>query len=176
MPKKGKGNVYLWTGNGWGKTTSALGVALRAIGHDKKVIIVQFMKGRQDTVGEFKVRNLLEPWYEIHQFGTRRFVDLRKPSNNDKDLAREALAFARVAAKRKPFLLILDEVNIAVAAGLIKLEDLLKFLDEVPRGVTVYLTGRYAPKKLIARADYATEVRPLKRPPMGKRAKKGIDY
>ena len=97
------------------------GVALRAIGHDKKVIIIQFMKGRQDTVGEFKVRHLLEPWYEIHQFGTRRFVDLDKPSKKDKDLAREALAFARVAAMRRPFMLFLDEINLAVACGLIPL-------------------------------------------------------
>jgi len=175
MSKK-RALVYLWTGDGWGKTTSALGVALRAIGHDKKVTIVQFMKGRQDTVGEFKVRHLLEPWYEIHQFGTRNFVDLKNPSKKDRHLAAEALSFALVAAKKKPFLLILDEVNIALACGLIKIGDLFNLLDNVPGSTTVYLTGRYAPPELIKRADYVTEIMAIKRPKGRLKAKKGIDY
>lgn len=176
MVSRGRAKVYLWTGNGAGKTTSALGVALRAIGHGKKVIIIQFMKGRQDAIGEYKIRHLLEPWYEIHQFGTRRFVNLKNPSKNDKDLAQEALAFARVAAKRKPFLLFLDEINLAVACGLVPLSDVLILLNEVPAKTNVYMTGRHAPKKLIQRADYATLVSPIKGPQLPKRAKKGIDY
>lgn len=176
MVAKPRANVYLWTGDGWGKTTSALGVALRAVGHDKKVTIIQFMKGRGDAIGEFKVRHLLEPWYEIHQFGARRFVDLKAPSINDKHLAAEALSFALVAAKKKPFLLILDEVNIALAFGLIKIDDLFDLLDRVPRSTTIYLTGRYAPPELIKRADYVTEVMAIKRPKGKMKAKKGIDY
>ena len=63
------GKVYLWTGNGWGKTTSAIGVALRAIGHGKKVVVVQFMKGWGDKIGEYKVRQKLGRFYDIKQFG-----------------------------------------------------------------------------------------------------------
>ncbi|MBI4448472.1 cob(I)yrinic acid a,c-diamide adenosyltransferase [Candidatus Woesearchaeota archaeon] len=168
--------VYLWTGTGWGKTTSALGVALRAIGHGKKVVIVQFMKGRKDLIGEYKVRKRLGELYEIHQFGRPGWVDLTNPSKEDKDLANEGLEFAKKLIKKSPpFILILDEVNIAAHIGLIKVKDVLAFLDTVPKQTTVYLTGRYAPKEFIKRADFATEVQPLKRP-IPIEARQGIDY
>ncbi|MBW2991740.1 cob(I)yrinic acid a,c-diamide adenosyltransferase [Candidatus Woesearchaeota archaeon] len=172
-----KNNVYLWTGNGWGKTTSALGVSLRAIGHGHKVIIIQFMKGRK-WVGEYKVRNRLKPNYQIYQFGRKEFINLRKPSAGDKKLARKGFEFAKQAVKKKPNLLILDEINLAVKIGLLNVDEVIDFLDKVPKSVTVYLTGRYAPKKLVERADYVTEVRAVKHPPIKKRqpAKKGIDY
>ena len=110
------GKVYLWTGNGWGKTTSALGTALRAIGHGKKVIVIQFMKGWGDKIGEYKIRKKLK-LYEIHQFGRKGWVDLKKPTAKDKELARQGLEFAYKAVKKKPFLLILDEVNLAPSTG-----------------------------------------------------------
>ena len=169
-------NIYLWTGTGWGKTTSAIGVALRAVGHGKKVVIVQFMKGRKDRIGEYRARKLLGKKYEIHQFGRQGWVKLQKPSPVDKELAEEGLEFARKAAKQKPFLLILDEINLAIAVGLLGLKEVLEFLDYVPQKTTVYLTGRFAPKKLIDRADYATDIRPIKHPLPLERVKKGIDY
>lgn len=170
-----KGNVYLWTGEGWGKTTSALGVALRAIGHGFRVIIIQFMKGRKDKIGEYKIRKILGKRYGIYQFGTPQFVNLKNPSKKDKELAAKGFEFAKKAVKQKPFLLVLDEINIAAAVGLLDVDEIIKFLDSVPKNVTVYLTGRYAPKKLVDRADYANEVRPLKGPKklVGQ---KGIDY
>jgi cob(I)alamin adenosyltransferase len=170
-------NIYLWTGNGWGKTTSALGVALRAIGHGHKVIIIQFMKGRKWT-GEYKIRIRLKPNYEIYQFGKKDFVNLKKPSKKDRQLAIKGLEFAKEAVKRKPNLLILDEINLAVKIGLLDIDDVLEFLDRVPKGITVYLTGRYAPKKLMARADYVTEIKAVKHPQINvkEKAKKGIDY
>lgn len=175
MAKIKKGNVYLWTGNGWGKTTSALGVVLRAVGHKKKVVMIQFLKGRK-YIGEYKSRARLKPYFEMHQFGRKDFVKLSKPSEKDKKLARKGFEFAKNALKKKPFLIILDEINIAAAAKIIGVDEIIEFLDKVPKSTTVYLTGRYAPKKLIDRADYVTEVKAVKHPPMGKKGKEGIDY
>jgi len=173
--KKNK-NIYLWTGNGWGKTTSALGVALRAVGHNKKVIIIQFMKGRK-YIGEYKIKDKLSPKYEIYQFGTKEFVNLKNPGKKDKILAKKGLEFAKKAVKSKPFLLILDEINIAASIGLIDKKEVLKLLDSLPKETTVYMTGRYAPKEFIRRADYVTEIRSLKYTKHKiLKAKVGIDY
>ncbi len=175
--KKGKkDNVYLWTGHGWGKTTSALGVALRATGHRKKVVMIQFMKGRK-YIGEYKSRTRLKPYFEMHQFGKKEFVKISMPSEQDKKLARKGFEFAKkVLKEKKPFLLILDEINIAAAIGLLDVNEILEFLDKVPKTTTVYLTGRYAPKRLMDRADYVTEIMAIKHPPMSGKGKIGIDY
>lgn len=175
--KKGKkDNVYLWTGHGWGKTTSALGVVLRAVGHKKKVVMIQFMKGRKN-IGEYRSRIRLLPYFKMYQFGRKEFVKLSKPTEKDKKLARKGFQFAKkILKEKKPFLLILDEINIAAAVGLLDIKEIVEFLDSVPKTTTVYLTGRYAPKKLMDRADYVTEIKAIKHPPLGKKAKKGIDY
>lgn len=172
--KMKKNNVYLWTGNGWGKTTSALGVALRAIGQGHKVMIIQFMKGRKDT-GEYKIKDKLKN-YDICQFGTKKFIDLKKPSEKDRENAWEGFEFAKKSVKKKPNLLILDEINLAARIGLLDTGEIIDFLDTIPKSVNVYLTGRYAPKKLLKRADYVTEIRAIKHPPLTSKAKKGIDY
>jgi len=176
MKKGAKATVYLWTGQGWGKTTSSLGVALRAMGHGYRVAIVQFMKGWGDIVGEYKIRDKLARFgYEIHQFGRKEWINLKNPAKIDKDLAKKALQFARKKAKEKPFLLVLDEVNLACAIGLLKTDDVIKFLDDIPPEVHVYLTGRYAPPPLIWRADYVNEIVMIKGPKKIK-GEKGIDY
>lgn len=169
-----KGLVYLWTGIGAGKTASALGIALRQVGHRQKAIVIQFMKGRKD-IGEYLVRNKLKPYYEIYQFGRKGWVDLKKPSKEDKELARKGLAFAYKCLKKKPYLLILDEINLAVAINLLSAKEVIDFLDKVPSKTSVYLTGRYASKALIDRADYATEFVTLKQP-RKIIARKGIEY
>jgi cob(I)alamin adenosyltransferase len=168
--------LYVYTGEGGGKTTAALGLALRSVGHGHKVVIVQFMKGRKD-IGEWKIARRLAPQYEIHQFGREGFVDLKNPSEEDKQLAKKGLEFAREVAFRKPNLLILDELNLAVAVGLLKLEEVMKLLDEIPKEVVVVVTGRYAPKELIDRADFANEVKDVKHPfKKGIPAKEGIQF
>jgi len=167
-------NIYLWTGTGAGKTTSALGVALRALGHKQKVVIVQFMKGRKD-IGEYKIRKKLGRKYKIYQFGRKGFVNLKKPSKKDKDLAVKGLRFAERVLKEKPDLLVLDEINLAVACGLLNVKDVLSFLNKVPKKTCVYLIGRFAPKKLIDKADFVNEVKIIKHPRKWK-AKKGIEY
>jgi cob(I)alamin adenosyltransferase len=169
-------NIYLWTGNGWGKTTSALGVALRAIGQNHKVIIIQFMKGRK-YIGEYKVRKMLSPNYKIYQFGRKEFVNLKKPLKKDKELAQKGFKFIRKAVKLKPNLLILDEINLAAAIGLIDKNKVLRLLDEIPKNITIYLTGRKAPKEFIKKADYVTEIKAIKHPKLDfKNPKRGIDY
>lgn len=173
MAKK-KATIYLWTGTGYGKTTSALGTALRQAGHGNKAIIIQFMKGR-NYIGEYKIMKRLKPNYQIYQFGRPGWVDIKNPEQKDKDLACKGLEFAYGAIKQKPDLLVLDEINIAVAVGLLPEKEVLEFLDKVPAETTVYLTGRYAPPKLIWRADYVTEFVTLKQPEKIV-PKKGIDW
>jgi cob(I)alamin adenosyltransferase len=170
-----KAPVYLWTGQGWGKTTSALGVALRAMGHGYNAVIIQFMKGWGDAIGEYKIRKELAPLYEIYQFGTKDWINLKKPSAKDKQLAKKALEFAKKKAKQKPFLLILDEINMACAIGLLNSKDVIKFLDAVPKETHVYLTGRFATPELVQRADYVNEIVMLKGPKKLS-GEKGIDY
>ncbi len=176
MAKRGaKAPAYLWTGLGWGKTTSALGVAVRAMGHGYNAVIIQFMKGWGDAIGEYRIRKKLAPLYEIYQFGTKEWINLKNPSAKDKARAKKALDFAKKKAKEKPFLLILDEINFACAIGLVKTSDVIKFLDAVPPEVHVYLTGRYAPPELVWRADYVNEIVMVKGPKK-LRGEKGIDY
>ena len=174
-PRK-RGYIHLYTGDGEGKTITAFGLALRAVGHGYKVIIIQFMKGRKD-VGEYKIRERLQPEYEIYQFGREEFGDRRNPDPVDKELGQTGLEFAREALKRKPRVLVLDEINLAVAAGLVKLEDVLKPLDEVPEETVVVLTGRHAPKELMEKADLVTVMEDVKHPMRkGVPARRGIEY
>jgi len=171
-----RGLVYLWTGKGAGKTTSALGVALRAIGHNKKVVIIQFMKWWKKT-GEYKIREKLWPNYEIHLFGRKGWHGFKNLTEQDKKLAEKGLEFAKKTLEKKPFLIVLDEINLAITENLLKLEDVINFLDQVPPETTVYLTGRHANKKLIERADFATEIKEIKHPNNnGIPARKGIEY
>ncbi|HDN62841.1 MAG TPA: cob(I)yrinic acid a,c-diamide adenosyltransferase [Candidatus Bathyarchaeota archaeon] len=171
-----RGFVHLYMGEGEGKTLAAIGAAIRAIGHGYKVIIVQFMKGRKD-IGEYKIRERLAPEYEIYQFGREVFIDLRKPDPIDYKLAREGLKFAREALRRRPKLLILDELSLAVAVGLIDVDEVLDLLREVPPSTVVILTGRQAPKEFIEVADLVSEVREVKHPMRaGIKARKGIEY
>ncbi len=168
--------VYLWTGTGAGKTTSALGVALRSLGWNHKVIVIQFMKGWKN-IGEYKIKKKLGKNYEFHQFGRKSFVNLKKPSKEDKEIANEGLEFAEKALEKKPDLLILDEINLAAAIGLLPRKKVLKLLDKASPKTTIYLTGRFAPKEFIKRADFATEILQIKHPSQKRMpAKKGIEY
>jgi len=157
------GYVYLYTGDGAGKTTNALGLALRSIGHGNKVVIVQFLKGRKD-VGEFRIRTKLGPEYEIHQFGTEEFVDPKRLRPIDYEEARRGLDFAQTVLERKPNLLVLDEINLALAGGLLKIPDVLGLLQELPEETDVVLTGRFAPRELIDRADFVNVIVDVKHP------------
>jgi cob(I)alamin adenosyltransferase len=170
-----KNNIYLWTGEGAGKTTSALGVALRCAGHGLKVIVIQFMKGRKN-IGEYKIMEKLKPYYKVYQFGSPSFIrPINKPSKNDKELAAKGLEFAGKAAKKKPRLLILDEINLACAIGLVKTDDVIDLVKRCSKYTIVYLTGRKAPSKLKQIADFVNEIRPVKAPKKYP-VRKGIEF
>lgn len=168
--------VYLWTGEGAGKTTSALGVALRSIGWNHKVVVIQFMKGWKN-IGEYKIKKRLGKNYEIHQFGRKAFINLKKPAKDDIEIANKGLEFAEKVLAKKPDLLILDEINLAAAIGLVPRKKVLKLIEKANPKTTIYMTGRYAPKEFIERADFATEIKQIKHPMQKKMlAKKGIEY
>jgi len=152
------GYIYLYTGIGAGKTTNALGLALRSVGHKRKVIIIQFLKWWKNT-GEYKIRKMLAPYYEIYQFGRKGWHGLSNLGEEDKKLARKALKFAeRIVNEKKPHLLVLDEINLALYCRLLDVKEVLAFLDKVPKKTDVVLTGRYAPKEIMDRAEFVNEI------------------
>ena len=157
------GYVYLYTGDGAGKTTNALGLALRSVGHGNKVVIIQFLKGRKD-VGEYKIRDRLGPEYEIYQFGTAEFVDPKNLRPIDYEEARKGLELAKTVLKKKPNLLVLDEINLVLAGALVNMEDVLNLLKDLPKETDVVLTGRLAPRELINAADFVNMVVDAKHP------------
>jgi len=158
------GYVYLYTGTGAGKTANALGLALRSVGHKHKVIIIQFLKWWKNT-GEYQIKDMLAPYYEIYQFGRKGWIGLGNLDEEDKKLAHKALDFAaRIVEEKKPNLLILDEINLALYCQLLEANEVIRLLDSLPAGTDVVLTGRYAPKELMERADFVNEVKELKYP------------
>ncbi len=175
LAKRKRGLIYVFTGDGEGKTTAALGMGLRALGHGKSVVVIQFMKGRK-YIGEYQVQGVLKN-YEIYQFGKEQFVDLSKPNAEDKKLAKEGLEFAESIIKKRPDVLILDEINVAISCGLIKINDLLKLLKSVPHDMIVLVTGRSAHKDLIKLADVVSEIKNVKHFfDFGSFAKKGQQF
>ena len=168
--------IYLFTGEGGGKTIAALGLALRSVGQKHKVIMVQFLKGRTDT-GEFKIARRLSPYFKVYQFGRKVLINLRKPSPVDVALARKGFDFVRQAVKRKPKLLILDEINLVMAAGILPEKEVIGFLRSVPKSVDVVLTGRHASQRLYQIADGVSVIKKVKHVfDRGVKARKGIEY
>ncbi|MEM2118613.1 MAG: cob(I)yrinic acid a,c-diamide adenosyltransferase [Candidatus Bathyarchaeia archaeon] len=158
------GYIYLYTGTGAGKTANALGLALRSVGHKRKVVIIQFLKWWKNT-GEYKVRNMLAPYYEIYQFGRKGWIGLGNLNEKDKEMAQKALDFAeKIVEKKKPDLLVLDEINLALYCKLLNIEKVLAFLAKLPEKTDVVLTGRYAPKELMDKADFVNEIIDVKSP------------
>ncbi|MEM3028698.1 MAG: cob(I)yrinic acid a,c-diamide adenosyltransferase [Thermoproteota archaeon] len=157
------GKVFLYTGTGAGKTTNAIGLAIRAVGHGLKVVIIQFMKGWRNT-GEYLIAERLQPEYEIHLAGGEGWVDLRNPSEEDREMARRGLSLAREKLKEKPALLVLDEIALAAFIGLVPVGEVLNLLDELPEETDVVLTGRYTPPELVNRADFVNLVVEAKSP------------
>jgi cob(I)alamin adenosyltransferase len=155
--------IEIYTGDGKGKTTAALGLALRAAGHNWRVLIVQFMKGDPEY-GEVKAVRFV-PGIELHQFGLKTFVKRGSPDEEDVRLANKGLKFAQAAIKGGGYqMVILDEVNVAIDYGLLSLSEVLQLVKECPKDVELVLTGRNAPPELIAAADLVSEVREIKHP------------
>jgi len=170
-----RGTIQLYTGDGKGKTTAALGAALRALGHGKRVAMVQFMKGR--LYGELAAAAKLDG-FTIEQHGRDEFVDAKNPDPIDRALAAEGWRRARELAREGGLdMLILDEINIAVAYGLVDLEEALVFMKGKPERLELILTGRYAPPAMMDLADTVTEMKEIRHHyNRGVAARKGIEY
>jgi cob(I)alamin adenosyltransferase len=169
------GTIQLYTGNGKGKTTAALGAALRAVGHGKRVAMIQFMKGR--LYGELAAARKIEG-FTIEQYGRDEFVDPKNPEPIDRELAEKGWRRAEELVRdSKLDMLILDEINIAVSYGLIGLETVVSFMKNKPSALELILTGRYAPAEMVELADTVTEMREIRHHyARGVSARKGIEY
>lgn len=172
-----RGLVMVNTGDGKGKTTAAFGMVLRAVGHGKRVLVVQFMKGDPDY-GEVRATRACLPQVKLVQAGLPTFVHKGNPSVEDLRLAAHGWAEAKaVLASGEYDLVVLDELNIAMDYGLIPLGEVLSALEERHDGVDVIVTGRYAPQALLDVADTVSEVMEVKHHyRRGHEAREGIEH
>jgi len=170
------GLVEVFTGDGKGKTTAALGVALRASGRGLKVFIVYFMKGNF-PYGEQEALSQLTN-IKFAKFGQLNFVDPNNVTQAEKDEAQKALDTARRTILGNNYdIVILDAINVAVAWKLIDIDEVIKLIREKPNEVELILTGRYADDRLIDLADLVTNMTKVKHPyDKGILSRKGIDY
>jgi len=173
-----KGLVMVYTGDGKGKTTAALGLALRQIGWGKRVLFIQFMKGKGNVYGERAAAEKFLPLLEIEQHGRDEFVNLSNPAQIDIDLAHRALERAKEAfGSGKYNMIVLDEVNVALSCGLVSVAEVLDLLAQKPEEVDLVLTGRYCPDRILEHADMVSEVKEIKHHyTKGIPARKGIEY
>jgi len=155
-----KGFVQVYTGDGKGKTTAALGLTLRAYGAGLHVFIAQFLKGRETS--EIKAVKKLGDLIKVKQYGKKSFI-FKEPDEGDKLLAKNAIKEIETIIKSGIYdIVILDEANVAVHIDLITVEDLLEIIEEKPKNMELIITGRYAPNKIIEVADLVTEMKMVK--------------
>ncbi len=171
-----KGLIHIYTGTGKGKTTSALGLAVRASGQGWRILIIQFMKCNSDS-GEIKVINHIEN-IDVIQSGLPSFVKKGNLSEEDIRLAQEGLVKAQQAADSGKYdLIILDEVNVAIHFGLIQLKDVIYLMKNKSEHIELILTGRYAHPELVKLADYVSEILDIKHPyHQGMEMRQGIEF
>lgn len=157
-----QGLIQVYTGNGKGKTTAALGLALRAVGHGLKVCMVQFIKGG-GAYGEHFAAEKLFPQLTIHQTGRDNWIFRDNLDPEDIRVAAGALDLAQLALRSGQYdLVILDEINGAAWFGLIDVEEILALMALKPANVELVLTGRSADERVIAGADLVTEMCEIK--------------
>ncbi|MPM79107.1 Cob(I)yrinic acid a,c-diamide adenosyltransferase [bioreactor metagenome] len=158
------GLIQVYTGNGKGKTTASLGLALRASGHNFKVCMIQFMKD-SDAYGEVHASKFL-PNFTLIQVGRNDFVNLADPDQIDIDLAQNGWQKAKTIITSGEYeIVILDEINVAIACKLLDVNDVVAFLATVkalPKKPELILTGRYAPQQIIDIADLVTEMQEVR--------------
>jgi cob(I)alamin adenosyltransferase len=184
--------IIILTGRGKGKTSAAMGTALRAIYNKRKVIIIQFLK--TDSSSEIKLFRKFQTMKQpacvpstsagrcdnvtIKSFGKKTLTNPKELTKKDFDLITKSLKFVEKSISQKPFLIILDEILVALKFKLIKESEILKIIKQCKKeNIHLILTGRGATKELIKKADLVTEMRKIKHPfDEGVEAIKGLDY
>jgi cob(I)alamin adenosyltransferase len=173
------GLTIVYTGKGKGKTTAALGIALRAVGYKKRICMIQFIKGSWHY-GEMDSSKRLEPEFEMVAVGKGfvGIIDDKSSKEEHKEIANEAIRISNEKIQSGKYdIVILDEINYAVNLGLIPVNDILNLIKSKPQEVDLVLTGNYAKDEVINLADLVTEMREIKHPfQKGIKAKKGIDF
>lgn len=166
--------IQVYTGNGKGKTTAALGLAIRGAGAGLKVFIAQFMKGR--NCSELKALKRIKN-IEFAQFGRGCFV-VGKPTKKDIECVKKGFKkMSAILAKKKYDMLILDEINIVVKLGLLGVEEVVTFLQNVPNGLELVLTGRDAHPEILKLADLVSEIKVVRHYyQKGLKARRGIEF
>lgn len=169
-----EGYIHLYTGNGKGKTTAAIGLAIRAVGAGKTVFIAQFIKGM--PYSEFNALKRF-PEIEIKQYGLDCFI-VNEPTQRDIDAARVGLKQVETIVLEHAFdIVVMDEVCIALHYNLFELKELVTVLKLKPIGMEIIMTGRYASQALYEEADLVTEMKEIKHYfNMGVGARPGIEY
>ncbi|AHM57026.1 Cob(I)yrinic acid a,c-diamide adenosyltransferase CobO [Peptoclostridium acidaminophilum DSM 3953] len=175
---EGKGLIQIYTGDGKGKTTAAIGQGIRACGRGCRVIMVQFLKTSDS--GELEIIKKIDG-FDVFRFQTQEgfYWNLDEAGRSRVEAeTKAALEFAeRVMADKKCDILILDEILGALSNGLVKLDSLIRLLGNKPEGMEVVLTGRGAPEELIEKADLVTQMQKVKHPlDKGIGARRGIEY
>ena len=174
-----KGLVIVYTGKGKGKTTSALGIALRSIGYGYNVCMIQFIKGSWHY-GEMNSANMLKPWFELIAAGKGfvGIIDDNKSLEEHIQIAQNAIAICKKKIQSKEYnTIILDEINYAINLNLINTNEVIEMIKSKPFELNIVLTGNYAKKEIIELADLVTEMKEIKHPfKLGIKARKGIDY
>lgn len=173
------GIVIVYTGNGKGKTTASLGVALRAIGHGLKVCMVQFIKGEWHY-GELNSLKKLEPDFELIVAG-KGFIGIIDDDHAFEEHVRAAKTALDIVEQKMSLnifdIIILDEINYAVHLGLLNLGEVMRIVKNRPKHLSLILTGNYACDEIILLADLVTEMKEIKHPyKKGIKAKRGIDF
>ena len=160
--KLSRGMAQVYTGDGKGKTTAALGLACRAVGYGFKVFIIQFLKGNMEY-GEIETAKKLAPYLTIKQIGRGYLLRHENPEPVDITCAQEAVVLAREVLRGGNYdIVILDEINVAVDLGLVKQKEVMQLMDARPSHVELILTGRNAAPEIIERADLVTEMVEIK--------------
>ena len=176
--EKRKGLIIVHTGNGKGKTTAAMGLALRSIGYNFKILMIQFIKGTWHY-GELDAINKLHPYFEIIPLG-KGFIGLGKKEPDAKHVraAIDAWNFCKEKMISDKFdMIILDEINYVIEYNFIPVEEVLKTLRSKPDKLHLVLTGRNAHPMIIEMADLVTEMKEVKHPfQKGIKAQKGIEF
>lgn len=179
--KKNQGYVQVYTGNGKGKTTAAMGLSLRALGQGKKVNITMFTKGG-DNYGEIKAFNKLQPDIRknltINQAGLDRIVYTSNETEEDKKIMQKGWEKAKkVIQNGEADVVVLDEINIALDLNMIDEKDVIETIKNKPKNVEIVMTGRNAHKSVIDVADLVSEIKEVKHYyNKGVMAREGIEY